>query len=275
MNDEIIYIGIATDIMRRIHQHGKGMGLDAKFVPYLDNCEIYVHECSKESEMRALETILIDFYKPVLNKVGKTELPSSLSISDDLVSWKLYNEEDYIEDDYTEQNEKMPKRIYSRDYIDFVKRARTELLRAVEIIHAFPSMLEPVFIEREYPGLGTIKASAWSAYEHLPEYVLNGRTEMDINLAFSKINLFPVRFRNLGCDGAYVLCHGVFTDTDGKAYIQVDTTSIKELLDDADVLLARYNRILKHDDCPDNKYEIKTTDTISWENIKHYYKTAG
>lgn len=97
VSDEIIYIGIAKDIVRRIREHARCQGLDSKFEPYINKAKIYVHKCSTYGEMRALETILIDLHKPVLNESGKTDIPSSLSQTGDYGPWTLYNEEDYIE----------------------------------------------------------------------------------------------------------------------------------------------------------------------------------
>lgn len=97
VSGEIIYIGIAKDIVRRIREHTRCQGLDSKFEPYINKAKIYVHKCSTYSEMRALETILIDLHKPVLNELGKTDIPSSLSQASDYGPWTLYNEDDYIE----------------------------------------------------------------------------------------------------------------------------------------------------------------------------------
>ena len=97
VSDEIIYIGIARDIVRRVREHARCQGLDSKFEPHVNKAEIYVHRCSTESEMRALETLLIDLHKPILNVSGKTNIPSSLSQTGDSVPWTLYNEEDYME----------------------------------------------------------------------------------------------------------------------------------------------------------------------------------
>ena len=103
-----IYIGITINIVRRIREHRNGKGLDSKFIPYLEKCEIYVHECSTETEMRALEALLIEYYKPVLNEQGKTEAPSSLLLTDDLVKWIAYKESDYIEAMYAPKQNDAP-----------------------------------------------------------------------------------------------------------------------------------------------------------------------
>lgn len=95
VSDEIIYFGVSKDIITRVHQHGSGKGLDEKFVPYLSNAEIFVHECSTRDEMMALESLLIDTYKPILNEKKKTNARLSFPITEDKLSWKRYEENDY------------------------------------------------------------------------------------------------------------------------------------------------------------------------------------
>ncbi len=63
-NGDIIYIGMSqVDIGARILCHSK----ESKFLPYLDNCEIYYTEVFDPEEIPLLETVLIKKYKPKLN----------------------------------------------------------------------------------------------------------------------------------------------------------------------------------------------------------------
>ena len=63
-NNKIIYIGLTDDMKRRVYEHASGVGIESKFLPYLDNVEIYYHQCGNETEMRALESLLINHFKP-------------------------------------------------------------------------------------------------------------------------------------------------------------------------------------------------------------------
>lgn len=66
-DDEIIYIGKNdTDLITRIKQHE----YEVKFRPYIDS-EIYYIELSNKAESKALETLLINKYKPKLNIADK------------------------------------------------------------------------------------------------------------------------------------------------------------------------------------------------------------
>ncbi len=66
--EEIIYIGKTdTNFKRRIDQHNKGLGPDAKFIDYKDKCDIYIAFLPNSTESYLLERALINQYKPVLN----------------------------------------------------------------------------------------------------------------------------------------------------------------------------------------------------------------
>lgn len=86
-NEEVIYIGKTDDVARRVREHASGQGLEEKFVPYLDGAEIYFHECCNEVEMSALERLLINQYKPVLNVVDV--VPGNATVLIEL-DWKRY-----------------------------------------------------------------------------------------------------------------------------------------------------------------------------------------
>ena len=297
VSDEIIYVGIALDIVRRVHDHRRCSGLDKKFAPYINKAEIYVHECTKESEMRALETLLIDFYKPILNETGKTSIPSSLSPAGSLLSWDLYDETEYVERKVPRQstnNTKKPYRPrYSKRTINEARALKRELLTAIEIVKAFPSMLEESPISYLLsPIHGYRKMNLWSAYEHLPSSLCHGRTERDVNLAFAQVNLEPVLYRTKSESGVHQICYGTVTITSEqgceRTFIRIDTDRINEMLQDADRLITRYDEILQYDtaqdgdfdmdDCeekyriPLDLYDVDTDllEALRWKNIKHF-----
>lgn len=296
VSDEIIYIGITTDIVRRIHKHERCRGIDSKFKPYIDKADIYVHECSKESEMRALETILIDIYKPVLNVSGRTDVPCSLSPLDDYVSWGLYNEGDYKETRppsiQHKEGRTSPQHRYGKETRKAAREGRAMLQRALEIIHAFPSLFEPLCMEIETPLQGRKNRFLWSAYDHLPEDVCRGRTEWDVNVVFAQVNLASVFYRYVSCTGVIELCNGVYTIEDdrgyGKPYIILNMKGINRLLACADEMFEKYNKILEDDDASEKEADIRIVpecsryllkeketdlpDVICWESIKHFYQ---
>lgn len=84
---EVIYVGKTDDIHRRVLEHASGQGLEEKFLPYLDCCDIYFHECANEVEMSALERLLINQYKPKLNVVDIQEGYSTVLLE---VEWLYY-----------------------------------------------------------------------------------------------------------------------------------------------------------------------------------------
>ena len=89
VNSEIIYIGLTDNLQRRIKEHASGVGLESKFLPYLDIADIYYHECGNETEMKALESLLINHYKPILNVVDVEPGESTANIN---VTWEKYDE---------------------------------------------------------------------------------------------------------------------------------------------------------------------------------------
>ena len=84
---DVIYVGKTDDIHRRVVEHASGQGLEEKFIPYLDRCDIYFHECGNEVEMSALERLLINQYKPRLNIVDVQDGFSTVLIE---VEWLYY-----------------------------------------------------------------------------------------------------------------------------------------------------------------------------------------
>ncbi len=91
-NNTIIYIGKTDDIARRVAEHASGQGLEEKFLPYLEESDIYFHECGNEIEMSALERLLINQFKPKLNVVDAGGCISTVSIDMD---WSYYNANQY------------------------------------------------------------------------------------------------------------------------------------------------------------------------------------
>lgn len=91
-NDEIIYIGKTNNMKRRVYQHSK----EEKFKPYLSS-EIYYIELSNKAEIKALETLLINEYKPILNVQDKYQSNSGLLVLGD-VQWKQFNETNNIKE---------------------------------------------------------------------------------------------------------------------------------------------------------------------------------
>lgn len=85
-NGAVIYVGLTDNIIRRVAEHASGQGLEAKFLPYLDS-EIYYHRCGNEVEMKALESLLINQYKPLLNIVDCQPGDSTVNID---IDWECY-----------------------------------------------------------------------------------------------------------------------------------------------------------------------------------------
>lgn len=135
--DEIIYIGRTTNIVNRIQTHAKGQGLDEKLRPYLDEAEIYIHECSTETVMKSLESLLIEAHKPMLNIQGKTEHQLKCTISD--ISWTLYNEQDFVETITS------PKTVSKEETGPLkkqtLKRTREQLDQILKIVDLCPEIL--------------------------------------------------------------------------------------------------------------------------------------
>lgn len=90
-NGEVVYIG-KTDaengFQNRINAHRKEHEL-------FNKSEIYIHKCKDKTETDSLETILINAYKPILNKMKlynyKIDAPKL-----DWIPWKMYSEKKKI-----------------------------------------------------------------------------------------------------------------------------------------------------------------------------------
>ena len=94
VDNEIIYIGLTDNLQRRIKEHASGVGLESKFLPYLENALIYYHKCGNETEMRALESLLINHYKPTLNVIDVNPGESTITTN---VDWQLYCEDQFAD----------------------------------------------------------------------------------------------------------------------------------------------------------------------------------
>lgn len=94
-NNTVVYIGMTNDLIRRINEHASGIGLESKFTEYLTDCEIYYHVCGNEIEMKSLESLLINIYKPELNVVDISEGASTIEL---IIDWKLYDKNNSIKE---------------------------------------------------------------------------------------------------------------------------------------------------------------------------------
>ncbi|MBQ8625477.1 MAG: GIY-YIG nuclease family protein [Agathobacter sp.] len=119
-NNKIIYIGLTDDMKRRVYEHASGVGIESKFLPYLDNVEIYYHQCGNETEMRALESLLINHFKPVLNVVDIHRGESTITID---IDWVLYDEKVFTD---TYDNEIMKIRRVIKSNETRIANYRTE-----------------------------------------------------------------------------------------------------------------------------------------------------
>lgn len=77
--NKIIYVGkVDSDLKRRVEEHAK----ETKFLPYLENAEIYCMRLANSTETTILELYLINKYKPVLNVTAKYEGISNIHIQE-------------------------------------------------------------------------------------------------------------------------------------------------------------------------------------------------
>jgi predicted GIY-YIG superfamily endonuclease len=94
VDGNIIYVGLTDNLRRRIKEHASGVGLESKFLPYLETADIYYHRCGNKTEMKALESLLINTYKPILNVVDVETGESTISTS---IDWQSYCENEFKE----------------------------------------------------------------------------------------------------------------------------------------------------------------------------------
>ena len=89
--NEPIYIGLTIHLEQRIKQHSK----EPQFQSFLKKTKIHFCECANEREMKCLEMLLINYYKPILNIVDKYEEKASMNPDASLL-WRDYLSGDYI-----------------------------------------------------------------------------------------------------------------------------------------------------------------------------------
>lgn len=176
----IIYIGKSENIVQRINQHAKCKDLDMKFGPYIDKVKVYVHECANKTEMDALEILLINKYKPVLNISFKTNDEVSFRIDDSFLDWK-----EYIESDYQE---------YANTYLKLKKngfkpiRLKSSPFTTAELVEMKDKITSFLDIIKRYPTLKT--EVPWDARKYLPSSF--GVPINQVNIAFAFLNLTPI-----------------------------------------------------------------------------------
>lgn len=92
-NGDFVYIGKATgqrgiELSARIKAHAA----DGNFLPYLPYVEILLWEVTNKAEARGLELLLINEYKPVLNKADKyrSKMDYKLPLPDTLKTYEEY-----------------------------------------------------------------------------------------------------------------------------------------------------------------------------------------
>ena len=86
-NGEIIYIGMSTSsISKRIKDHSK----EEKFLPYIKESQIFYIPLDNHSEIRGVEKLLINKYKPLLNVIDTSNEGMIVDIEKCLPEWKLF-----------------------------------------------------------------------------------------------------------------------------------------------------------------------------------------
>lgn len=85
---EVIYVGKTnSDFETRIACHKR----ERLFAPYLSSAKIFVRELKDAKEADFMETLLINQYKPKLNKVKKDVTDIEICASIDWIPWSEYN----------------------------------------------------------------------------------------------------------------------------------------------------------------------------------------
>ena len=87
---QIVYIGKTNNSFKqRIDAHIKGKGIDEKFKPYVNKCDVYIARLINGTETDIMEKILINKYKPVLNIIDNSEGYSGLIKCEEPI-WEKY-----------------------------------------------------------------------------------------------------------------------------------------------------------------------------------------
>ena len=133
-NNEIIYIGLTDNLQRRIKEHASGIGIESKFLPYKDESIIYFHRCGNETEMKALESLLINRHKPILNVIDSNPGESTITTN---VDWLIYNE-DQFSDHLTYDLQKYQKQLKSnKTRIQNYQAKQEELILRMNYLRPF------------------------------------------------------------------------------------------------------------------------------------------
>lgn len=232
-SDEIIYIGKTTDIVGRIRQHKRGAGLDAKFMPYIDKCTVYVHPCSTENEMNHLESLLIDVYKPILNVVDKTETPTSVPEIGTGIQWEKYLESEYVKE--------KPKPLAGK------KKSRQPFYYTDETIRRELNKAKTVWKTlHDYPAIG--QDELFSICDYDTGYCSMGMPENDANWKFAEENLpcviLPYEDKNDPC----LFYDGILTikSEDGceRSFVRVDCNAVNRFKAEYEKIIKRYEQAL-------------------------------
>lgn len=84
---EVVYVGKTdSDFASRIACHRR----EVAFAPYREKAKVFVQETKDAREADFLETLLINQYKPVLNKKKKDVTNAQVSAILDWISWDEY-----------------------------------------------------------------------------------------------------------------------------------------------------------------------------------------
>lgn len=88
VNGEVIYVGKTdSDFEARFACHGR----ESRFAPYLAEAKIFVHKTKDACEADFLETLLINQYKPQLNKAKKDLTSVEVCADLDWEPWDRYS----------------------------------------------------------------------------------------------------------------------------------------------------------------------------------------
>lgn len=109
----VIYVGKSErNILCRISDHKR----EKKFEPFLESAQIYVAVLGNNTEIRILEKLLINKYKPILNKTDKHD--ESVSINFEEPEWVKLEE---VTTDYTVKKMHEWERAYQLQSVEFAR----------------------------------------------------------------------------------------------------------------------------------------------------------